>query len=127
MFETEKEEIINEVVERLSSKLLDDAVEKLYLMLPDIIGNLITNHIAKLRINKDFYSKHPELRNKREVVASVVEMIEGQDPTVDYEDILQKAVPEVNKRLRITKSLDFKSVSEPDRNLKGLTFDNGEL
>jgi len=115
MNESEKQELINEITERL------------YLSLPDIIGNLITNHITKLRINKEFYSKHPEFRDKKPIVASVVEMIEGQDPTVDYEDILQKAVPEINRRLRMTKSLDFKPISEPDRDLKNLTFDNGVL
>ena len=111
-----KEEIVNEVVERI------------LLMLPDIMGNLITNHISTLNMNKEFYLAHPELRNSKDVVASVIEMIEGQDPTIGYEDILQKALPEIKKRLGQIKDLNFEPVSKPNRNLKDLSFtNNGEL
>ena len=115
MTENEKQEIINGVT------------EKLLLMLPDIMGNLITNHISTLKMNRDFYLKHPELRDKKDIVASVIEMIEGQDPTVGYEDILRNAVPEIKRRLGQVKDLDFNPVSKPNRSLKDLTFDNGEL
>lgn len=115
MLENEKQDIINEVV------------EKILLMLPEIIGNLITNHISMLKMNRDFYLKHPELRDKKDIVASVIEMIEGNDPTADYKDILHDAVPEIKRRLGQIKDLDFNSVPKPNRSLKDLTFDNGEL
>jgi predicted nucleic-acid-binding protein len=108
-------------------EIIDEVIEKLLLMLPDIMGNLITNHISMLEMNKDFYLKHPELRNKKDIVASVIEMIEGQDPTVDYKDILRNALPEIEKRIKQVKDTDFNPVSKPNRLLKDLTFDNGEL
>jgi hypothetical protein len=115
MTENEKQEIVNEVT------------EKLLLMLPEIMGNLITNHISKLKINKDFYFKHPELRDKKDIVASVIEMVEGRDPTLNYEDILLNAMPEIEKRISQVKDLDFKSLPKPDRSLNDTLFDHGEL
>ena len=100
-------------------EVVDEVVEKVLLMLPEIIGNLITNHMSMLKINKDFYLKHPEFRGKKDIVTSVIEMIEGQDPTVDYEDILNDAVPEIKKRINQVKGLDFKSLPEPNRSFHG--------
>lgn len=112
----EKQEIINELT------------EKLLLMLPDVIGNLISNHMALLSMNKEFYLKHPELRDNKDIVASVVEMIEGRDPTVDYKDILQQAMPEIQKRIKQVSGLDFNTPKKPDRHLKDMVFeDHGEI
>ena len=108
-------------------EVVDEVVEKVLLMLPEIMGNLITNHISKLKLNKDFYLSHPEFRDKKDIVASVIEMVEGLDPTVDYEDILHKAVPEIKRRLGKVKDLDFKPVPRLDRTFNDMTFDNGEL
>ena len=108
-------------------EVVDEVVEKVLLMLPEIMGNLITNHISKLKLNKDFYLSHPEFRDKKDIVASVIEMVEGLDPTVDYEDILQGAVPEIKRRLGKVKDLNFKPVPRLDRTFNDMTFDNGEL
>ena len=113
--EEEKQEIINR------------SIEGLLLMLPEIMGNLITDHISKLKMNRDFYLSHPEFRDKKDIVASVIEMVEGLDPTVDYKDILQNAVPEIKRRLGKVKDLNFKPVSKLDRTFNDMTFDNGEL
>ena len=108
-------------------EVVDEVVEKVLLMLPEIMGSLITNHISKLKLNRDFYLSHPEFRDKKDIVASVIEMVEGLDPTVDYEDILQNAVPEIKKRLGKVKDLDFKPVPKVDRTFNDMTVDNGEL
>ena len=110
-----KEEVVNEVV------------EKILLMLPEIMGSLITNHMSKIKLNKDFYLNHPEFRDNKDIVASIIEMVEGQDPTVDYEDILHKAVPEIKKRLGQVKDLNFKPVSKLNRSFNDVNFSNGEL
>lgn len=115
MNEEEKQQLINEIVERL------------LLMIPDVIGNLITNHVSLVRMNKEFYDKFPEFRGKKDIVASVVEMIEGQDPTVDYKDILEKSVPEIRNRIERVKDLDLVSIKKPNRDLSNLFSDHGEL
>ena len=109
-------------------KIINKVTEKLLLSLPEVIGNLITNHIALLDMNKDFYLQHPELRDKKDIVASVVEMIEGRDPTVDYKDILNQAVPEIKERIRQVEGLNLNTPTNPTRHLKDIVFnDNGEF
>jgi predicted nucleic-acid-binding protein len=100
-------------------EVVDEVVEKILLMLPEIMGNLITNHMSKLKLNKDFYLSHPEFRDKKDIVTSVIEMVEGLDPTVDYKDILYEAIPEIKKRISQVKGLDFESLPEPDRSFHG--------
>jgi hypothetical protein len=108
--ESEKQEIINA------------AIEKLLLMLPEVIGNLITNHVALNRMNKQFYDKYPNFKDHKSVVASVVERVEGTNTLDDYEKILEKAVPEIKKAIAGTKDLNITSISKPN-----LNFDHGEL
>ncbi|MCC7570624.1 hypothetical protein KO465_04710 [Candidatus Micrarchaeota archaeon] len=90
----EKEEIIYEAMERLT------------LAIPDIIGNLMANHAALHKINAKFYNDYPEFRDRKDVVQSVVEMIEGKNPLLSYEEILEKSVPEVRRRLAVLKQVD---------------------
>lgn len=99
--EEEKEEIINAVVERTLLKI------------PDVVGNLITNYAAKIRINKEFYTKHPEFDKHRDLVASVIESVEGEDPTRDFEEIVNSAVPKIKRRIEQMKNLDMKKVEKP--------------
>jgi len=111
MDEKEKEEIINK------------AVERALLMLPDTVGNLIANHVALSKLNSKFYADHPEFKDKKDIVTSVVEMIEGKNPLSKYEDILKEAVPEIKRRIDTLKPLDMERVKVPNLSFK----DHGEL
>jgi len=101
--------------------IVDKAVEKTLLMIPEVIGNLITHHVSLNKMNKDFYEKHPDLREHKEMVASVIEYTEGNNPPMDYSQLIEKAYPEIRKRLELTKDLDMETVKPPD-----LTY-NGEF
>jgi len=105
--EKEKEEIINK------------AVERALLLLPDTVGNLIANHAALSKLNSKFYADHPEFKDKKDIVASVVEMIEGRNPLSKYEDILKEAVPEIKKRIDTLQHLDMEKVKPPNLDFKG--------
>jgi hypothetical protein len=109
--EKEREEIINK------------AVERALLMLPDTVGNLIANHVALSKLNSKFYADHPEFKDKKDIVASVVEMIEGKNPLDKYEDLLKKAVPEIKRRIDTLGKLDMEKVSIPNLSFK----DHGEI
>jgi len=101
----ERESIINEVIERI------------LLMLPELIGNLISNHISLIKLNRDFYKKYPEFSKRKDLVAAVLESIEGNNPNLGYEEILEKAVPEIKNKLSDFKSLDMDTISIPNRNI----------
>jgi hypothetical protein len=114
--EKERREIVEEAVNK--------AVEKTLLMIPEVVGNLMANHAILHKINTKFYSDYPEFKDKKDVVASVVEMIEGRDPLATYEDILKKAVPKIRERILTMKSLDMENVNpKPNRDFKGLSIE----
>jgi len=111
--EKERSDIIEEAVNK--------AVEKTLLTIPEVIGALMSSHAALHKINTKFYADFPEFKERKDVVANVVEMIEGGTPLAKYEDILRDAVPHIRQRILTLKSLNMNNVnSKPDRNLKGL-------
>jgi len=101
-------------------EIIDKAVEKALLMLPEVFGNLMANHAAMAKLNSVFYKDHPEFKDKKDIVVSVIEMVEGRDPTAEYKDILKEAVPEIKKRISHISNLDLEKVSSsPNRNFNG--------
>ena len=104
------------------NEIIGLAVEKALLLLPETVGHLITNHIAMSKINSAFYAGHREFRDKKDIVASVIEMVEGQNPqlTGDYEALLAEAVPAIKDRIKITEGLNTTTVSGPNRELHGV-------
>lgn len=107
------------ITEEEKQEIIGLAVEKALLMLPEVIGNLMTNHASMAKINSKFYKDYPEFKDKKDIVISVIEMIDGRDPTSKYEDILKEAVPEIRKRISLTNTLDTKNVdSQSNRDYK---------
>jgi len=97
--------------------IVNEAVEKALLSLPEVIGNLIVDHIAMNKLNREFYRDHPEFRDHKQTVVSIIEKIDGSSsPHMDYKDKLKKAVPEIKERIKTMESLNMDSVkSNPSR------------
>ena len=122
----ERQEIISEIIEELTrrfERLLPIWTEKVYLGLPELIGNLMTHHSALLDLNKTFYKDNPELAKHKPIVQAVVEQLEGNNPTMDYKDLLRDAVPIIQERIAVQAGLDMTTVKRPDRHLPTLTID----
>jgi len=110
----ERQEIINEAVNK--------AVEKALLALPETVGSLITDHIAMNKLNSEFYKDHPDFKDKKDIVTSVIEKIDGENPLLDYKEVLGKAVPEIKRRIETVKSLDMTNISpNPNRTYENLS------
>jgi len=88
-------------------EIIAAAVERTLLAIPDVIGNLMANHAMLHKLNSQFYKDHPEFAKRKDVVQSVVEMVEGKNPLASYEDILEKAVPEISRRISVMQDLDI--------------------
>lgn len=109
------------ITEEEKQEIIDKAVEKAMLVLPEVVGNLITQHVALSKLNTEFYSTHPEFKDKKDIVASVIEMIDGENPLMGYKDLLIKAVPKIKERISITSGLDTKTVHEGiNKNFNGI-------
>lgn len=102
MTEEEKQEIINRTA------------EKVLLSIPEVLGNLMTQHAMLRNMNETFYRENPDMKDHKDVVVSVVEKIEGGNPLAKYEDILKQAVPEIRQRILTMKSLDMKNTVRPN-------------
>jgi hypothetical protein len=118
------------VTDEERNEIINAAVERTLLAIPEVVGNLMANHAALHKINSAFYKKYPEFSGRKDIVQSVVEMIEGKNPTMEYEKMLELAVPEIRKRLIIVKDVDVKgSPKEMKKDFSGTDFsgNNGAL
>lgn len=97
-------------------EIINAAVEKALLLLPDTVGTLMANQAALFRLNKEFYKKYPEFSDHREIVQTVMEKIDGENTLEDYDKKVEKAVPEIRERIKLMGKVDLKKVSkDPDR------------
>jgi len=110
------------ISEKEKREIIDKAVEETLLKIPEVIGSLMMNHASKLRANKKFYEKFPKFSENRDIVAAVIESVESSDASLDFDQIIEKAVPTIKRRIASVKDLDMKKVKKP-----GLDFNHGEL
>jgi hypothetical protein len=119
------------VTDEEKQEIIDKAVEKALLLLPQVVGNLLVSHTAMAKLTNDFYREHPEFRDHKVAVASVLELVEGRSPGMAYEDILTAAIPQIRERIKTVQALDVATVSKtPARHLpplKELESPHGEI
>jgi hypothetical protein len=96
--------------------IINEAVEKALLKLPEVVGNLMANHAASIKANREFYEAHPELKDHKEIVVSVLEKLESENPGVPYTQLLTKALPIIKDHLKIKQTVDTK-INRPVRQL----------
>ena len=107
--------------------IINEAVEKALLVLPEVVGNLMMSQARNQKLIKDFYEKHPDLVPNPHIVAATVEKVEGDNPGMKYEEILAKSIPLIRSRLSASKTLDTKNLGKPNRNLAFLDIPKGNL
>ena len=93
-------------------EIIAAAVERTLLTIPEVIGNLMANHAMLHKLNSEFYKAHPEFAKRKDIVQAVVEYVEGKNPLLKYEEILQKAVPEIERRMIAVKDVNVDSVTK---------------
>jgi hypothetical protein len=95
------------------------AVEKILLRMPEVIGNLMSHHAMVNKVNKEFYEKNPDLKNHKEVVVSVLQAYEGNNPSMKYEDLLSNALYDIRKKVNMIQSVNLDVVSQnPNRTVE---------
>ena len=110
------------ITEEEKQEIIDKTVEKALLLLPETVGALMANQALLHKLNREFYTKYPEFNKRRDIVTSVIEMVEGKNSLMKYEDILKKSVPEIRQRINTMKNLDMNNISKnPDRHFESLS------
>lgn len=126
----ERQEIVQEIIAELTKRfenLLPIWTEKVYLGLPELIGNLMTHHATLLDMNRDFYKANPTFTAHKPIVQAVIEQLDGSRPTADYKEILRDAVPIIHERIKVQAGLDMTTVKRPDRHLPNLGVERDPL
>jgi hypothetical protein len=96
-------------------EIIAAAVERTLLSIPQVVGNLMLNQSIMLKNSKKFYEDNPDFVDHKDIVSSVIEITEGSNPYINRKDLLDKAVPEIKKRISMIDKLDTKYViSKPD-------------
>lgn len=108
-----------EITEQKIQEIEDRIVEKVLLMIPEVIGNLITHHVSMNKINKEFYEKNPELRKHKEVVVKILENTEGKNPLLNHKELLNKALPKIKDQINIVKGMSMEDVDRPSLDYNG--------
>jgi hypothetical protein len=100
------------ITEEEKNEIIGLAVERAILAMPEVVGNLMANHAALHKLNSEFYKAHSEFAARKDIVQSVVEMVEGKNPLDNYETILEKSIPEIKRRLVIAQDVNVTDVAK---------------
>lgn len=110
------------------NKIVQEVIESVLLRMPEVIGNLMSHHAMVNKINKEFYEKNKDFLAHKDIVAAVIESLEGKNPAKKYEDIVQEAIPEIRQKINTMKSLNTTSInSAPSRSMPIDLSNNGVL
>ena len=96
------------------NRLVDKILEKLILNLPSIIGNIIQEKISMKKLAGEFYTSNKEFIEHKDIVASVLTQLETKNPGLQYQDILDKSVPEIKHRISLLSGINFGAVDKPN-------------
>jgi len=108
--------------------IINEAVERMFKVLPETIGNLMKSQATYAKLNREFYSANPEFLEYKMIAAQVIAKVEGQDPLKPYEDILKQAKPEIVRQIKLAKELGVKDPAKDVGQPKYLSLsDNGAL
>lgn len=106
--------------DHLIEEIIQKTIERMLKILPEIVGNLMTSHASNMRLNKEFYEKYPEFKLHSDIVREAIAKIDLSNPTMDYEDILKKAIPFIREGIKIKNTVNMQRPTEkPALDLNG--------
>jgi len=96
--------------------LIDQIKEEILLDIPKIVSVAVTTQMSLIKSSKEFYDSHPEFKDHKDIVSTVIELTEGTNPFMDRKKIEEKAVPEIRKKIALLKDLNVNTLpsSKPD-------------
>ena len=117
----EIKEIIQAALQALLPAIAEKAAEINLLAIPETVGNMMKEQVIQTKLNKDFYEKYKQFKPHKKLVVLVIEKVDGENPGMDYENILKLAVPLIEERVRIEKSLNMTTIDpNPNTDFNGI-------
>jgi len=92
------------ITEEEKIEIIDRAVEKALLLIPEVVGNMMTNFSVLRETNQKFWDKYPEFVKDKDTAKIVIEETEAKNPLWSHKRILEKAAIEIPKRIDTIKT-----------------------
>ena len=110
--------------------IVADAIEGMLKKLPEIVSNIMVSNAAYAELSVKFFDDNPDFVNHKEIVRSVVQMTESDNPTKNYDEIFKLAIPEIKRQIAIKGKVSMEPVVKESLDLScdfPTTGDNGAL
>jgi len=126
MTKEELEEIVEAKLAEYKPYFINAAIEAALLKLPEVVGHLLEEKSRMRHLAKEFFESHKEFKEHKQVVASVIEELETDNPGEQYSKILEKSIPIINDRIGKLALVDNTKADRPS-DLSYKDSINGEL
>src|SRR4030067_2009927 len=120
--EANSKEIFNSILNRLHNMTIEAAI----LQLPITMEIVTKNALAQQAITKKFYDNNPTFIPNKHLVIEIVQNTEEANPGKSYEEILNIAKEEIDRRISNMKLADGLSLDIPKKDSMSTNI-NGEI
>lgn len=86
-----------QVLEELLTSVVHQAVEEALRCLPGVMKSLAVQASYVQKLNTQFYKDHRDLEGKQDLVLKTLEQVEGDNPGLPYDKVLEKTAEAVRK------------------------------
>ncbi len=109
-----------QLTEEEKTELFLEFQQRFLLCMPDIIGNLINQHMNDYKLKEKIYSKQPEFKKYPQLVAAGMLKTEGNNTLLPQDEIVEKAIPRIKQLIADANSLDMNKIDKrPDLKIHG--------
>ena len=110
------EELLNEILSRVYNAAIEKAITKL----PEVVSRMVASTTATQAMTNDFFKRNKDFENHKEIVASVIQEIDSQNPGMNYDEILKDAESIIIEKIIATYKKETLQLDKPSEvNLKG--------
>lgn len=89
--------VLNEVLTRVHNK----TVEQTLCLVPHMVQKLVKKMSDINKFLGQFFTEHPNYEKHKDIVTATVSKIELENPHLMFDEVLQKAVPEIDKKIAL--------------------------
>lgn len=94
-------------------ELVSACAERVLLMLPQVLGNLMQELAAQRKLTEQLYKDHPEFTKNTDIVRSVMQQVDSETPGKQWKEKVEMAVPIIKSRIKVIGSMDMTKPSRP--------------
>jgi hypothetical protein len=116
-------ETFNKVLEEMALKTVETTLRSI----PVMIGKLLQVSAATQELVKAVYDSNPEFKNYKELVAITIQEVEGANAGLNFQQVVEKAVPIIKVKIAEYDRLVNTTVATPSVKDIQARLDNGAI